>query len=105
MGYYTNYRLTIENGPEDEIWDFIEKDDELRYYLHKEYADSSKWYEHDEDMAALSKTFPDAVFHLRGEGEESGDIWEKHYKNGKVQVCRAEIVIPPYNPNWDDIGD
>ena len=42
----------------------------------------------------ISKKHPDVLFKLRGEGENSGDIWDKYYKNGKMQKCDARIVIP-----------
>ena len=35
-------------------------------------------------MLKLSLEFPEYVFILDGEGEESGDIWRSFYKNGKM---------------------
>ncbi len=56
-------------------------------------AESCKWYSHEDDMRKLSIYFPNVLFTLSGEGEESGDIWEKHFLNGKTQHCKAKIVI------------
>ena len=51
----------------------------------------------DEEMLELSKHFPDTVFCLHGEGEESGDLWYCYYKNGKSQYCPAQIVYEEYD--------
>lgn len=58
-----------------------------------------KWYEHDEDMKALSLKFQDVIFMLHGEGEEEKDKWNKYYLNGMVQTCNASIVVtyPEFN--------
>lgn len=51
-----------------------------------------KWYDHDEDMLALSKAFPNIVFVLTGEGEDRDDNWISYYKNGQIEVCHGRIV-------------
>lgn len=60
-------------------------------------ADSCKWYDHDDDMRWLSNKFPTVLFTLKGEGEESGDLWVKYYKGGKCQEARAEITFADYD--------
>ena len=60
--------------------------------------DSSKWYDHDEDMKEISAKFPGVLFVLHGEGEESCDLWDAYYLNGKMQHCQAEVIIPPFDP-------
>jgi len=105
MGYFTQYKLDvqglvvdIEPGIEEEV---IKKAREMCPML--EYAvdetgdtlDSTKWYDHKEDMLIISKAFQNIIFTLKGEGEEARDVWEKHFCNGVVQDCRASVIIPP----------
>lgn len=63
------------------------------------FEDSCKWYDSNEDMKKFSKKFPGTIFVLSGEGEESGDIWKKYYKAGKVQECKAKITFDEYDEN------
>jgi hypothetical protein len=59
--------------------------------------DETKWYEHEEHMRKISLQYPDVIFELRGEGEESGDIWVKYFVNGKMQLCAAKIVFEEFD--------
>lgn len=104
MGYYTNYELCsdILNDPK--------ASKHIRELLHastgcewEAWGDcispghSMKWYEHTEDMIAISRLYPNAVFELSGWGEESADIWKKYFHYGKYQFEMAEIIIGEYN--------
>lgn len=101
MGYNTSYNLTLRNEG-DRFYAIVEalKEKEVVGYALDDFLetyDSVKWYDHEQDMKEVSKQFPDIIFELHGEGEDTGDIWDKYFKNGKIQVCRAEIVIPPFD--------
>lgn len=48
-------------------------------------------------MRELSKLFPTALFKLHGEGEENGDIWDKYFKDGKMQECYVKMMIEDYD--------
>lgn len=61
------------------------------------FEGETKWYEHEEHMKAISKQYPDVIFQLNGEGEESGDIWVKYFVNGKMQVAEAKITFDDFN--------
>lgn len=103
MGYQTLYTLSVHEGEEtiEEIL-FNESEDTFNglyyaVYPNGEPMDAVKWYDHENDMLELSKSYPFIVFALRGEGEEGGDIWYKYFKNGKMQHCPAKITFDEYN--------
>ena len=97
MGYYTNYTLstTSRNEDREEIEETL--NEISGYNIKFGWNDSCKWYDHEKHMKELSKIYADITFLLDGEGEESGDIWRKYFKNGKMQVCKAEIVFPAFD--------
>lgn len=105
MGYHTTYTLRTYNDDRDisEILENISSNefDWLGYAIDEcgDYCDSVNWYNHEEDMKVLSSRFPDVTLELYGEGEESGDVWNKYFKNGKMQVCRAKITFDGYDEN------
>lgn len=89
MGYYTRY--DISNNSE-EIKAAI---NEISGYSYGVESDEIKWYNHLNDIKAVSLMFPGQEIHVSGEGEESGDIWKAYAKNGLVY--RAEVVLD-YGP-------
>lgn len=99
MGYYTSHNLDIIGGHYDILAEIIEGYSDTFYGLDTDGSplDSVKWYSHEEDMRKVSKQYPELVFKLRGEGEESGDIWVEYYKNGLMQRCPAKITFDDYD--------
>lgn len=108
MGYYTNYYLTAKGFKEalseekaNQLAEDIRKSTELEdicsydsfwckgYQV--EASAEAKWYDCEDDMYELSKRWPDVLFDLTGNGEESTDIWEYYFLNGEVQ--KDGIVI------------
>lgn len=66
-----------------------------RYFDGEEAA---KWYEHDEDMQAVSRRFPDVVFRLHGVGQGSADVWVTWYLDGQRQGWDLECAMPDAPP-------
>src|SRR5881394_2305568 len=108
MGYYTTYELewtppipstspcphcggTAHLLIPDAIADRIKAPtlEGGKWSIQQNLEESTKWYDHEADMKALSAEFPKVLFTLRGEGEESGDVWVKYFKNGKMQSSKA----------------
>ena len=107
MGYYTSYKLTIHE-PSSYVGFITEKvviegfrkaSDGANYSLTEDgnTAQSTKWYDHEEDLCRFSRMHPEIVFKLRGDGEESGDQWFLYVKNGKSQRCKAKITFEDYD--------
>ena len=97
MGYYTTYTLSATQGHynQEEIEEKLQQIS--GYSIGFGRNDPCKWHIHEQDMKELSKIYPETTFLLEGQGEESEDIWRKYFKNGKMQVCKAETVFPAFD--------
>ena len=99
MGYVTDYSLELRYFDAADLEAI--RLTEMRYGTIAEleaHGFNAKWYDHEEDMKAISARFPTAVFVLDGFGEEHGDIWRKYFCNGKMQYSKGEIHFENYNP-------
>lgn len=101
MGYFTRFSLDIigELPPDKNIEDF-----ELEISKKSSYdsdwtlfEDSVKWYDYSNDLKEFSKLYPELIFVLDGEGEESGDIWRSFYKDGKEQMSKPTIIFDEFD--------
>lgn len=98
MGYYTRFELTVHEGEVDQEQLLDELDAVSTYKWDSDLIlDEAKWYQCNEDMKKISEKYKDVVFKLHGDGEESGDVWEAYYKNGKMQFCPAMITFDQFN--------
>lgn len=108
MGYYTQFEGSIigpvdsaveyrvANAIADEFW----FDDPDFYYVDQVFSacGEMKWYDWREDMEKISLQFPTVTIYLHGEGEDSEDMWNAYFKNGKSVVYHAQITYPEFNP-------
>ena len=104
MGYSTEYTLEYDT-PDDyeDIKDFILKstDHLIEYEIEDLLGGGSLtggWYEHEEEVLELSRGFPATIFVLYGTGSEQGDVWKKRFINGEVEIIRATLVFPDFEP-------
>jgi len=111
MGYYTKFKLHMNHMPEghtvhnseDEFMRIkLELEAITSYQFHEHRTtphvldlDEAKWYDHGENMKALSKKWPKILFQLDGDGEESGDVWREYWLDGKVQAAKQKSWTPP----------
>lgn len=96
MGYLTNHGFMCDD-PEN-YNKYVDELGVLSGYDLDLFRDSVKWYDCEDHMREFSKRYPEVLFTIHGSGEDSGDIWDLHAKNGKLQMCQAEFVIPEYDP-------
>jgi hypothetical protein len=54
-----------------------------------------KWYEHHDEMKAVSAQRADLLFVLDGQGEEPSDRWRSFYYNGAAWTWEASPPAPP----------
>jgi len=106
MGYYTTYRLTVLNENNEkvdvsEVDAFKEKELCGGYCLSVENLvddpDSMQWYDHDGDMIAYSKKYPNFTFVLDGDGEKPGDNWRSFYRNGYIYEWKLKFERPDFD--------
>ena len=100
MGYYTYFNLSYKGTPEDEkrLQEF-EPGSEFGFpegikALLDESGDTDfKWYSWEDDMKLLASKFPDILFALYGDGEESDDIWEYRIKGSISEFHCMEMPL------------
>lgn len=119
MGYYTTREMTVSNvyshQPADkETVEQIKREITRIHLAYQDYTeadidsmlssndwqyecpmgDTTKWYECDTDMRAVSLLFPDYYILVDSTGEE-GDRWADYYWKGRMQ---RDVLIMQYNP-------
>ena len=107
MGYYTQYALTVmhtETEDPDTLYNNIRQElsDAYGYVglfgdYEGEFGSDTKWYEHENNVRAISKKYRDTLIVLEGIGEASGDMWRKYFYNGKMQNAPALITYASFD--------
>ena len=62
-----------------------------------DWLSDAKWYQWDQDMAKLSLAYPDVIFELLGDGEETDDVWKALIYRGKIEQVTQETFFPAMN--------
>ena len=96
MGYYTDFTIKIKGEDEDEEKKIQEYLENISGYGFDNYSKelnlNAKWYNWEDNMPDLSKTFPHVLFQIDGEGEESGDMWRVFYHKGAKEQIKVETT-------------
>ena len=66
--------------------DLIRGDSESRAALDEsgDTRDWEKWYGHEETLCGWSRRYPNTLFCLHAEGEDSDGIWDKYFFDGRL---------------------
>jgi hypothetical protein len=101
MGYYSHFEITQPKNPITDTETLFSKLEDISggYTFDDEGRgeDCYKWYDYKKDMQQLSILYPDTIFKVHREGEESGDIEDTYYKNGKLihtETLNADLPQP-----------
>jgi len=98
MGYCTEFSLEVsdEKGIQtlsDEHHEAITENIDYDVFN----GEPVKWYEHEEDMKEYSKNHSSLLFALKCDGEESGDLYIKYFKDGKMQGVKAKTTFEDFD--------
>ena len=58
----------------------------------------TSWYQHEADVSRVSRLWPEVVFTLYLNGEDSKDFSVEYHRNGKVHREPGEIVYAEFDP-------
>ena len=64
-----------------------------------EGADETTWYTHQADTARVSGAWPETIFTLHLNGDDSTDFQIQYHRDGLVQAAPGTIVYPPFHPD------
>jgi hypothetical protein len=102
MGYHTYYNVNLI--PDDRRMEIIEDlrntYESARWGLdeHGYCNQDMSWYSWNEDIRKFSEKYPDVLFVVDGEGDDTEDLWISYFQNGKNQHVQARIIYDPYDP-------
>ena len=98
MGYYTSFSISHIEGDFEEYKKMLaELADSTGFPKITEETLYAKWYDCEKDCLAISKKYPDILFQVDGDGEESLDYWSARFKNGVVDFVERYIARPDFS--------
>lgn len=91
MGYYTYFSINKVKGSDKDM-DNLVKDIDAKTGLRfsDDNCQEAKWGDYEEDCLKLSKKYPNLVFQLDGDGENSDDLWAERFHNGNCEMVSME---------------
>lgn len=97
MGYYTNFEIEAIDDPKSQIMSLLQSLAGISGYreLESGYASSIKWYDCVENCKKASLYYPELLFRVTGDGENSDDIWRLYVRNGKTKLLT--MIWPEFN--------
>lgn len=102
MGYYTQYSLTqVHNAISDRKLAALILGDESASEALDLNGDSKtlvKWYEYESSLCQWSAKYPETIFRLHAEGEDSDGIWDKYFSGGRLIHTERFLGLPVIDP-------
>jgi hypothetical protein len=99
MGYYTNFEIEIDRDGDAVITDLMTSASYTRFFSTGSNTwrseDKWKWYDHEDELKAVSLRHPLSRITVVGYGESEGDIWCKYFVAGQMQKHELKITFPP----------
>ena len=114
MGYYTEFDVTIYEEGQFPDGHALSEYDSAKLFNDgmptggpewESLDESMKWYDYDKNMVKLSKAYPNHVFHIIGDGEESDDNWMEVFFNGKSTSSTAILSYQPLDLSKIGLSD
>lgn len=111
MGYFSNYQLEFFSENKEiltEVASALKKRMKSWSVEDLDYIDpiwegiywrDNASNEAEDDIVAISASYPDVLFQLTVDGQESDDFWREYVKAGMTQTVTGEIVYPPFDPD------
>lgn len=103
MGHYSDFEIRpqgVDGGTLDTIIDLLREATQYEFCASGDgviySGDRYKWYDHETDLADLSRDFPTIVFEMRVRGEDA-EMRQVYAKNGKVYTNSVEPVWPDFD--------
>jgi len=113
MGNLTTHTLYSNNHEAIDRYKKMADEQLFEYVIVDDQTDGvfcfiGKWDNYKGLLVNLSLEYPDTLFTLHGEGEDTNDIWNFYVRNGLSQFEKAIITIPDfdetklkYNKNYE----
>ena len=99
MGYYTNFSISLKEGPVEQYRKMLADIDDILGCGDMSALESccAKWYEYGDDLRKLSEKYPDITFRVNGDGEDPSDLWQEFWRAGnrfreQVHFVRYEEI-------------
>ena len=91
MGYYTYFTINKIKGSDKDFDNLLKDiDDETGLGFSEDTTQEAKWGDYEEDCLKLSKKYPDLIFQIDGDGENSDDLWAERFHNGDCESTHIE---------------
>ena len=102
MRYTTDYMFDEEGTIPNE--EQVKQLESITGYSHEDEGDlyGSTWTDFEQNMIEFSELYPEDLWVILGDGEETEDTWKHYFKNGKQFGTDGEItfIFVPFEESY-----